>query len=86
MFGLKIVTRNCPQVYRLFEFDIDEYISFSQMRQMLKLPNNAVDTWTAEQWVGLLKQYTVMELRMVESETDDQGWGELARNLLNSFS
>jgi len=32
MFGLKIVTRNCPQVYRLFEFDIDEYISFSQMR------------------------------------------------------
>lgn len=43
MFGLKIVSRKCPEVNRLFEFDIDEYISFSQMRQMLKLPVEAVE-------------------------------------------
>ena len=38
MFGLKITSRLCPQVNRLFDFDIDEYISFTQMNQMLKLP------------------------------------------------
>lgn len=27
-----------------------------------------------------------MELRILESDADEQGWGELARNMLNSFS
>ena len=27
MFGLRITSRNCPQVNRLFDFDIEEYIS-----------------------------------------------------------
>ena len=71
MFGLKIVTRNCPQVYRLFEFDIDEYISFSQMRQMLKLPMEAMESWSTDQWTALLKQHTVMELKIQESDSDE---------------
>ena len=33
-----------------------------------------------------MKQHTVMELRILESDADEQGWGELARNMLNSFS
>ena len=33
-----------------------------------------------------MKQHTVMELRILESDSDEQGWGELARNMLNSFS
>ena len=65
MFGLKIVARTCPQVYRLFEFDIEEYISFSEMGQMLKLPIEAAENWTRDDWSQLLKKHTIMELSIV---------------------
>lgn len=87
MFGLRITTRNCPQVNHLFEFDIDEYISLLQMRQMLKLPREAMESWTETEWTQFLNEKTLMELKIVESDEDEQqGWGELARNMLNSFS
>ena len=85
MFGLKITARHCSQVNHLFEFDIDEYISFMQMRQMLKIPSEALESWSEDEWTRYLQGLTIMELRVVESE-DEQGWGELARNMLNSFS
>ena len=86
MFGLRITSRTCAQVNHLFEFDIDEYISFMQMRQMLKLPREAAETWTEVEWTKFLQERTLMEFKIVESEDEMQGWGELARNMLNSFS
>jgi len=50
LFGLKITQRRCPQVNHLFDFDIEEYISFYQMRQMFDLPSDAVGVWDAAQW------------------------------------
>lgn len=32
LFGLRISNRSCPEVNHLFEFDIEEYISFLQLR------------------------------------------------------
>ena len=86
MFGLRITTRHCPKINQLFDFDIDEYISFQQMLQMLKLPAEAVYSWQKEQWSDYLKEKTVMELKIVESDTNNQGWAELACQMLNSFS
>lgn len=51
---------------------------------MCKLPATNLQEWCEKQWTDYLREKTVMELNIVESET--QCWGELARNMLNSFS
>jgi len=53
---------------------------------MLKLPTEALVSWSEEQWSDYLKERTVMEFKIVESDPNNQGWGELARQMLNSFS
>ena len=53
---------------------------------MLKLPREAAEIWTEVEWTKFLQERTLMEFKIVESEDEMQGWGELARNMLNSFS
>lgn len=84
LFGLSITARHCHKVTRLFDFDIDEYISLKQMLQMCKLPADTLQEWSEEQWRDYLREKSLMEFNIVES--DKHCWGELARNMLNSFS
>lgn len=75
----------------LFDFDIDEYISFLQMRQMFKLSDDSLQSWTDENWMEFIREHTVMEFKIVESAAEglggnEQAWGEIAKNMLNSFS
>lgn len=74
----------------LFDFDIDEYISFLQMRQMFKLSDDSLQSWTDENWMEFIREHTVMEFKIVESAENsggsEQAWGEIAKNMLNSFS
>ena len=46
LFGLRIENRTCPEVNHLFEFDIEEYVSLVHLRQMFKLPENVLISWT----------------------------------------
>lgn len=55
------------------------------MRQMLKLSPEAMQGWQEVEWTQFLEKLTVMEFKIVESD-DEQGWGELARQMLNNFS
>ena len=52
---------------------------------MLKLSPEAMQGWQEVEWTQFLEKLTVMEFKIVESD-DEQGWGELARQMLNNFS
>ena len=41
------------------------------MRQMLKLPRDAMESWTETEWTQFLQEKTLMELKIVESDEDE---------------
>ena len=58
---------------------------------MFKLPDEALISWTPTRWSEFISQHAVMELKIVESGGDSNdnkqnAWGEIARNMLNTFS
>ena len=52
----------------------------------------AMEVWGESEWSAFLKQKTIMEFRIVDPANQkddvnlDHSWGELARQMLNSFS
>ena len=56
---------------------------------MFKLPDTAVFDWTEDNWTRWITEHSVMDFKIVESGENvcsQQAWGEIARNMLNSFS
>ena len=56
---------------------------------MFKLSDDSLQSWTDENWMEFIREHTVMEFKIVESAENsgsEQAWGEIAKNMLNSFS
>ena len=57
MFGLRINKRSCPEVNHLFDYDIEEYISLLQLRQMFRLDDDVLLNWSRPQWSNFLREH-----------------------------
>ena len=85
-FSLKIESRHTSKAFQLFDFDIDEYISLLEFRELLKLPEETIVKWSSDQWKDYLNEHTLMKLNI--SDTDDEymgGYRELAKQQLEQF-
>ena len=69
-FSLRIESRHSAKAYQLFDFDIDEYISLLEFREILKLPDETLNKWSADEWKSYLNEHTLMKLNI--SDTDDE--------------
>jgi len=84
---LKIESRHSAKAYQLFDFDIDEYISLLEFRELLKLPSETLNKWTADEWKQYLNEHTLMKLNISETEDENHkgSYNELARQQLELF-
>ena len=85
-FSLRIESRHSAKAYQLFDFDIDEYISLLEFRELLNLPGETMSKWSADEWKQYLNEHTLMKLNISDADDENQGcYRELAKQMLEQF-
>ena len=83
-FQLSIQSRHSAKAYQLFDFDIDEYISLLEFREVLNLPTDTLHKWSSAEWKQYLDEHTLMKLNITE-EDENSSSHTLAKLQLEQF-
>lgn len=82
MFGLDIKYRR-PDC-QFFDFDIEEFICFTQFAQLCKFPSDCGLTYDKNRWIDFIDQHCMLKTDIIEYENDKK-WRYLAYNQTDVF-
>lgn len=69
MFGLDIKYRREDCLF--FDFDIEEFVCFSEFTALCKLPSDCAFTYSDKDWIKFITQNCMMKMDMVNQEVNN---------------